>query len=240
MKIKFLTLNIWNGGKLSENIIKFIAEENPDIISLQETRGPGSVTIKELLKLGYHFSEFALRAKFTDGTETGNMILSRFLITRSENIFFDVPYRVYNPEGMTDFSRVPRNMLFTEIQLDDKKINVFNIHGIWGFDGKDNDRRLKMSEIIVNNIKDKKNVILAGDFNCLPNTQTIGNIEKHLKSVFKDELKTTFNMKHKTVGEYETATVDMIFVSSDIKVLDSYSPNVDVSDHMPLVAALEV
>ncbi len=72
-------------------------------------------------------------------------------------------------------------------------------------------------------------------------TQTIRNIEKHLNNVFKDELSTTFNVKHKDLTRfpgYATAVVDMVFVSSDLQVQSKKCPAVDVSDHLPLVCDL--
>jgi endonuclease/exonuclease/phosphatase family metal-dependent hydrolase len=95
-----------------------------------------------------------------------------------------------------------------------------------------------MSEIIVNQIQDKSNVILGGDFNLLSTTQTVQNIERHLTSVFKKELPTTFNVKHKNLEKspgYATSAVDMMFVSPDLKIVSKSCPDVDVSDHFPLV-----
>ncbi len=36
MRIKYITLNIWRGGELYDNIVEFIRQERPDIIGLQE------------------------------------------------------------------------------------------------------------------------------------------------------------------------------------------------------------
>jgi endonuclease/exonuclease/phosphatase family metal-dependent hydrolase len=58
--------------------------------------------------------------------------------------------------------------------------------------------------------------------------------------VFGEELKTTFNMKHKDNPGYATAAVDMMFISPDIKVSEKACPEVDVSDHLPLVVQLLV
>jgi endonuclease/exonuclease/phosphatase family metal-dependent hydrolase len=73
-----------------------------------------------------------------------------------------------------------------------------------------------------------------------PTNQAIKNIEKHLDSIFQGELKTTFNMKHKDNPGYATAAVDMMFVSSDMSVDYKSCPDVDVSDHLPLVAVLDI
>ena len=139
----------------------------------------------------------------TEGkVDRGNAILSRFPITKTNDIFYDRPYGVYSENRPQDFPILPRTVQKAEIQIDNKIVNVFNTQGIWGLDGDDNERRLKMSRTILDRIKGKRNVILAGDFNVKPNTKTINNIEKVLINVFKDELKTTFNMKRKTDPGY--------------------------------------
>jgi len=97
-----------------------------------------------------------------------------------------------------------------------------------------------MGGIIAQNIKDKENVILAGDFNVSPNTKTMEQVEKYLCNIFKNELTSTFNMKRKTKSGYAAAVVDMIFISKNIKVINKKSPNIDISDHLPLVSTLEI
>jgi len=65
-------------------------------------------------------------------------------------------------------------------------------------------------------------------------------ISDHLTNIFGNELKTSFNMRRKDNPGYATACVDMLFVSSDIKVMDKVCPDVDISDHLPLVATLRI
>lgn len=240
MKIKFLTLNIWHGGKLLSNVIEFIKKENPDIFILQEVYPE---TLKKLEKdfpnYNHRFAASLLELK--EKTERGNALFSRYPILKTENIFFDIPYGEISEEPEPgDYTQTPRNMQYALVENEDQQLNIYNIHGIWGFDGWDSERRLNMSKIIVDHIKDQSNVILGGDFNLRPETKTIVNIEKYLKNIFKNELKTTFNMKHKTDERYAEAVVDMIFVSPNIKVVEHYCPQVDVSDHLPLVAILEI
>ncbi len=101
-----------------------------------------------------------------------------------------------------------------------------------------------MSKIIVEKIKDKKNVLLAGDLNVLPNTKSISNIEKHLKNIFKGKVKTTFNVKRKagqkTTPIISEIIIDYIFASSDLKIINSHCPQVDISDHLPLICNFEI
>ena len=252
MKIRFVTLNIWEGGRLFDNVVRFIKRENPDILALQEVYdGKTSKFEKrfrtfEIFKKELGFSNSVFTPAFLDtqsigDIEQGNAIFSKFPILIQKAIFFDKSYSKLNGENPENFELFPPILLYVTIALRNIKLDIFNIHGIWGLDGKDNERRLKMSTAIIDHIKNKSNIILAGDFNVKPNTKTIQNIEKHLKNVFKGELKTTFNIKRKKiVSGYATAVVDMVFVSRHINIVEHYSPQVDISDHLPLVCELEI
>lgn len=254
MKIKFLCLNIWDGGILRENILDFLDREQPHLIGFQEVNHcladsiDNKLNSLNLLKeyfsdWNYHFApEFNY---FVDETkvEIGNAVFSKFPITQAREFFFGIEYGTFprDPEGF-DYSVHPKNMQCCEIEINKQVYTVGNLHGIWGLDGADNPARLEMSRIIVEQIKEKPRVILAGDFNLKPNTQTIKNIEKHLVNIFKNQLKTSFNLKRKDLSKYPgyaTAVVDMIFASKDIKILSYDCPQVDISDHLPLLIEFE-
>lgn len=253
MKLKFLTLNLFEGGLLFDNIIDFLHQQKADIFVLQEAYNshdeklaPNLRSIqllsKEFKSYYFRFSPMFLDNRAEGKIEFGNVVFSRFPITADKVIFFDIPYDLNfkREDKKKDFTHIPRIMQNLEIKAVKTKINVFNIHGIWGFHGRDTSRRLKMGQTIIEKIKGKKNVIMAGDFNLSPNTRTVGNIQKYLISVFGERLTSTFNMKHKNDPGYAKAAVDMIFVSKNIKVIEKSCPQVDVSDHLPLVCLLEI
>lgn len=251
MTFKLINLNMWIGGKLLDSALDFLSRENPDILTLQEAfNGRGDSLLRsertiEVLKtqLNYKYSFFSkcFMDEATKGkVDRGNVILSRFPILNTNDVFYDRPYGAYSENRPQDFPILPRTIQHAEIQINNKVVNVFNTQGIWGLDGDDNERRLGMSKIILAQVKDKDNVILAGDFNVKPNTKTINNIEKLLINVFKDELTTTFNMKRKTNPGYAIAVVDMIFVSKNIEIVSHNCPQVDVSDHLPLVCTFNI
>ena len=255
MKVKFISLNIYEGGLLFDNVLKFLKEENPDIVVFQEVmdgkdksldRNTRTIEVLKDFFEGWNYY-FAPEFMLIDGNlkvEIGNAIFSKFPIIKSWSNDFGIPYgefEVNPPNG--DFSTHPKNVQCCEIDIKGQTHTVCNLHGIWGLDGGDNPARLKMSDIIVEQIKDKEKVLLAGDFNLKPNTQTIKNIEKYLTNVFKDELKSSFNLSRKNLEKfpgYATAVVDMLFVSSDIKLLTHSCPQVDVSDHLPLMCEFEI
>lgn len=251
MKMKVLTLNMWSGGKLLDVVLSLLNRENADIITLQEVNSGGSEklqrrfrTISEFRRLlaypYYQFDPALFNFEQGERIEHGNLVLSKFPITYKSNIFIDGSYSEFDWNKRTDFANVPPIFQHVAVDANGKMIDVFNIHGVWGEDGKDSPRRLHMSKLLLSQIQGKENVFLAGDFNVVPDTKTIGDIENELSNVFKRELISTFNMKHKDKGGYATAVVDMIFVSKHIEVVNHYSPRDDVSDHLPLVAEVQL
>jgi endonuclease/exonuclease/phosphatase family metal-dependent hydrolase len=252
MQIKFVCLNLWFGGRQFDNIIEFIRKENPDILALQEVVKSSDLgaptnynTLDEIAKV-FHYPYCHNAPTFVSTrldmptAEFSNAVLSKYPIVNSEVTFYDVPYDT-NYNEMQDFSFSPRNLEHVEINLGTKIVNVFNTQGIWGFDGDDNERRLKMSESIRSHYLGKENIILCGDFNTIENTKSMTAFEQELKNVFKGELVTSFNMRHKPAGSgFATAVVDMIYVSPEIKVIEHYSTEEDVTDHVPLVCVIQV
>ncbi len=258
---KFLQLNIWFGGNLSENALAFFDKEKPDIIALQEVTMPMALEgyvdhpslnfiqkVKDTTgcKHSIFVPEFAFRAPTLHNNdlplEWGIMILSRFPLLGHEYTSYINEYAVYDWEDVNDYSILHKGILVAKIDLDGKLLHVATTHGVWGTDDKDNSDRLKMSSAIVTAIEDKKPLLLSGDLNVDQNTETIRNIEEHVTNAFRDTLETTFNMRHKdpSKGTFGSSIVDFVFASQDIKVLSAYSPEDNVSDHVPLIVEFEL
>ena len=238
MTIKVLCLNIWYGGKIRDALCDFVKTQDADILLLQE------VYEDENLFPHYpnrHYAGEVLHLMDGRRRVVGNAIYSKYPITASHIEFLFEPFGIGDESKRETFPFWPINLESALVDLGQTQLNVFNIHGVWGEDGNDNERRLKMSEKIIAAVKEKKHVVLAGDFNTDERTKTIGNIEQYLTNIFKGERETSFNMKRKNPpGTYGLAIVDFIFVSPDIKVLSHASPDVDISDHLPLLATLQI
>lgn len=249
--MKIISLNLFEGGILWDNIQAFLLRENADILCLQEAFNGDEQqplqyqTVRRLQALlpdfffSYSPAFYEIRP---DGQgDVGNIICSRFPLDQEKTVFVHGEYqKLVRPKDEHSFVHYPRSLQYARTQIGTQWLHVFNIHGIWGFDGEDSPERLRMSEIIVNEINQKQPAVLMGDFNLLPNTQTIANIEQHLVNVFKDELTTTFNMRHKTNPGYAISVVDMFFASPDIRITSHVCPDDDLSDHKPLVVTLDL
>jgi endonuclease/exonuclease/phosphatase family metal-dependent hydrolase len=250
MPLKLVALNTDHGGRPIEKLIDFLKKENAEILCLQEVYNGVDSQLENNFrslrifkeKLSYPYcSFFPTHAVIIHNKKapSGNLILSKFPIIDSSFTFFNSYYQEFDFRGWFekgDYRFVPKGLQEAIIDIDDKEINIFNIHGPWGFDGKDNQERFQALSIIEKKLENKKNIILAGDFNLNPQTQFVQRLEKKLINVFKNKIKTSFNIKRKKEkGDWENSIVDMVFVSKEIKIIDSYQPQVDISDHLPLV-----
>lgn len=248
MTFKYLSINVWLGGKQWDDLVAFLKQEDADIVALQEVYNSKDPKLEKCFRtmqalnqeLRYPHTAFAVAMIDSEyNLPWGNAVLSKFPITKQEAIFFDVPFgeremKIENAE------HAPRNMLHAAIDANGTTLNIFSIHGIWGYDGDDNPRRLAMSDTIIQHTKNLPHVILSGDFNVKENTETIKNLEPCLKNVFKGERTTSFNMRIKTDQRLATAVVDHLLVSPDLRVIEHRQPDVDASDHLPMVAAIEI
>jgi endonuclease/exonuclease/phosphatase family metal-dependent hydrolase len=252
--MKIVTLNLWNGGRLFNQAKQFLIDQNADIYFLQEVYDghvpdlENRLRTRDILQSAFpdYFSAFApayLDTRPKEGNiEEGLLLLSRYELTNTQNLFIDVPYGPYDQETTTDFRFFPSNIQKATITVHNQIITLLNIHGPVNNNGtEDTDRRLKMKDTICTHITDYS--ILAGDFNVSPQTQTIRALEEKLTNVFAGELSTSFNIKRKDLIKrpgYATAVVDMIFVTPTIPILKKEHPDVDVSDHLPLIAQLDM
>lgn len=251
MKLKVVSLNIWEGIFLDQ-AIDFIDSQNPDVVMLQEVYGENDPSddrqfrtleiLQGSLDLPYSYYIPGLRHNRKEGKFlVGNAIFSKHPILSEDVVFFNAPFNDDFVVANENNHLYPHTLQNIVIDTPVGDVSVFNLHGTWDLDGDNySEQRKQMSEAIIKATSGKKRVVLAGDTNAKPTNEAMRNVEQHLTSVFGDNLKSTFNMKRKDNPGYATAAVDMMFVSPDVKILESDCPNVDISDHLPLVATLEL
>ncbi len=250
MKLKFVCLNAWEGGRLLDAAAAFIAREQPDILALQEAydepddgHPPHHRSVSVLRQAGafpyYNFAPTYIDIQSGNAVQ-GNAILSKFPIIETKNQFYVGQFGDFDTSHKHDWPQAPRNLQSVTLRIDGQDCHVFNTQGIWGWDGLDNPARLQMGRFIAEAVAGQPNTILCGDFNVRPQTRTIAMIEERLTNVFGNthQPASTFNTRQKSDPVFAEAVVDMLFVSSDLEILSRQCPDVDVSDHLPLIATL--
>lgn len=253
MQLKILSLNIEHGGALMQPLLDFIRATNADIMLLQEVHSSSDKTLEPRLRtmqyftevLDYTFSSFAPQYRDYDNTAEGttyggNAVFSRLPILETKAHYYRLPYSETYRDSFENAPNYPDMFQECRIRADSGDINIFNLHGPVDLVGEHyGEGRQKMSDAIIAATTNVPHVILGGDTNAKPVNEAFTRI-KHLRSVFGNELETTFNMKRKTLPGYATAAVDMFWVSPDVTVVSKSCPKVEVSDHLPLIILVEV
>ena len=255
VSLKVISLNLWLGGELFPAIIDFLRAEDADVVALQEVYNGKDLKLADKYRsmavlherLGYPYSDFAeaYKQSFSEGPEAkighGNAVLSKFPISKRELIYMNDP-----PDQAIDYQDIaehwpifPAPLQYVELSTEAGPMNVFNMHGVWDMDGDNfSPERERMSKTIIKSIDEKPCVILTGDSNAKASNRAMRNLEAKLTPVFGPELVSTFNMRRKTNPGYATAAVDLMYVSPEFKILSQACPDVDISDHRPLIVRL--
>lgn len=257
--MKLISLNTW-GGRYFKPLIRFIREnsQNTDIFCFQEMRhtttnirefaGYRANLLSEIKNILTDFQVFYFPTMkgFDNEASPANFDLTfgqaifaknSIKITNAGNHFI---YRDENsPNINKDFSNLPVPLQYISFTIDNKELTVFNFHGSpMPGDKLDTDKRLaeanKSKDII-----DKKSgaKILVGDFNLLPQTQSIKIYESNMRNLINE-----FNIvttRSRLSPFYNTPDfqryADYTFVSSDVEVKSFQVPDVAISDHLPML-----
>jgi endonuclease/exonuclease/phosphatase family metal-dependent hydrolase len=147
-------------------------------------------------------------------------------------------------DAIAGMHRITRRLQLTEVQLPDASLLVANFHGIGRPGTKlDTDERLAQSRAIRQALAAHDGpVVLTGDFNLLPETESVRLLEDGLCNlVMERAIPTTRSRINPYYGTPQEQThADYTFVSPGLRVADFQAPDVAVSDHLPLLLTLDL
>lgn len=250
MDLKLIQVNIY-AGKYWDALIEFLKTENPDFITAQEvTSGrenridDKTADLFELLKrelnlVGAYHKDFDV-----DGNgHMGNAVLTRHKIASSKAVILK-PYRMVTHDEFVShefFPTFPRHALDATISVDGRVMHIISTHGAWTAPPQDTDETLRQARLLANYLSLlEEPFLLAGDFNNIPDSKTIGLINAVSNNLMTGSgIKQTTHPKiHKIVPR--GYLVDYIFASKDFKLRSIRVPEVTVSDHLPVIAEVEI
>lgn len=228
--MKIIFLNAWR-AELEDKIRAYLSSEvlSTDVFCLQEVDGGMRDVAEDIL------SEFNISSAEKDIVQNDRLAVSNFFkkeidLQRSDLII----------EGREELGLG----LFSQIKIGNELINLGNIHGLPRPGPKlDTTERIEQSEQIIGffeTLGGRK--IIGGDFNLLPDQKSITMFEDngYIDLIKKYKIETTRN-KHAWEKYPETVLYhsDYLFVSPDVKVKSFEVPDIEVSDHLPLVLEIE-
>lgn len=135
--------------------------------------------------------------------------------------------------------------LYTAVSREGKTVHLCNVHGIARVTGngpddkQDSPGRIAQTQGLLDFFKDKQGPrIIGGDFNVLPDTENIRMFEEAgYRNLIKDyHIATTRNeLSWSRFPDRKLYFSDYVFVSSDARVKSFTVPDMEISDHLPMI-----
>lgn len=248
--MKLISLNTWGGKAGNDRLFSFFERySDADFFCLQEMWNGGEemvgirpslvgvsttllIDIDTLLK--DHFVYF--RPNFKDFYGLAMFVRNNLEIMEEGDIF------VYREKGYfleENTANHARNIQYATCETPEGIRTVINFHGLWNGKGKeDSEERLLQTDNIIRFLQSLKNpFIICGDFNLLPETESLKRFEDlGLRNLIKEfgitSTRTSFYTKPSKFADY-------VFVSEGVTVNEFKVLPDEVSDHAPLYLDFE-
>jgi endonuclease/exonuclease/phosphatase family metal-dependent hydrolase len=236
MKFKIINLNI-EGDIHVDKVISFFKNEDPDILLMQEVN---LLDVKQLsLETGLQYANYIPMGINVSGKNSvqGCLILSKY-------IFIDSGYyTLYEmKEGDQDFyGQFTKNfhMLYIKLLINEELITFYTTHLPWAPNGDSSKIQNVCVDSIIYLLKDKNKFILTGDFNSPRGRGNFSRLSNSMKDNIPSDVNTTLDLNlHRAAPLY--LVVDGLFTSHDIGDFQSVKVMDGVSDHMAIVAEIDL
>ncbi|MBI2642420.1 MAG: endonuclease/exonuclease/phosphatase family protein [Candidatus Wildermuthbacteria bacterium] len=256
--MKVIFLNIW-GGQVFEPLMQFIEEYAPstDFFCFQEvldsptpglTSWGGRTTIrKELQEALLEFQEYYAPSHNIldkDGKPDPNIFVGVSIFTK-KRIEVKSQGRVHaqgDPSGKSHDDRqgAPHYFQYVRFEHNEKPYTLCNMHGTaHPGDKLDTPERLEQSKRITDFLaKEQGAKVLGGDFNLFPETESIKIMENAgMRNLIKEyKISTTRSeLNYARYPDNIQYFSDYAFVSSEVQVTNFKVPQLNISDHLPLI-----
>jgi endonuclease/exonuclease/phosphatase family metal-dependent hydrolase len=260
--MKIISLNTWGGRAGKEKLLNFFKKHanDVDVFCLQEiwsapyehleghNAGGLGINHEQIMVYGmqeisevlpdhevyfhpHHLDNYGLMMlvrKSLDVFESGEVFVHKF--------------KGFVPTG--DVGEHARNVQYISVRSGSETMTVMNFHGLWtskpeGRWKQDIPERLEQSDNILKFVSEIRNpFVLCGDFNLLPDTESVKKLENAgLRNLIKEYGITSTRTSYYTKPE---KFADYAFVSKGIEVKDFQILPDEVSDHSPLFLECEV
>jgi endonuclease/exonuclease/phosphatase family metal-dependent hydrolase len=265
--MKLLSLNVALFEENNEKLAAFIQSQQADFLCLQEvtkrvdTSARTELISKDVIdassaelrhsffapvwvlskfqKANFHGKEL-FEFDLGGNAEFGNYTKAKYSIVKGQNVFVQNHFSY-----VTDWSNWPeedyRGFQVTDLIVEGKELRLINYHGIWSKDKKGTDRTKKACEVIADyGRKTNGAVIICGDFNLFPDTESIEILNAQFRNLCNDYSINSTRPESNELSNLSRNVVDYMFVNDRVDVRDFQVLPSDVSDHLPLVLEFDL
>ncbi len=259
--MKLLNLNICIKMDNTVEVTNFLKDQDASIVTIQEamhgtedTCFPMYCSENELVKIkeypNHVFAPLFIAPHITKNgevtrdfggkAEQGTLLLSKYEIKEHMNEFY---YREYRYEyDATNFRKEDwcRSIQNAILKIDGKELQIINVHGIWNEGKVGDERTIAQSEFILSKVRRDIPAIVVGDFNLLPETESIEMLNKELTNLIEKYHVKSTRPQFDDGLDKGNLVCDYIFVNEFVKVRDFEVLESKVSDHLPLLIDFEI
>lgn len=249
MEISVLQWNVLFQEK-ADNILKLIQEVDAGVVCLQELTqtseaNPGRDLPGEIAKLGYEPTyvvtiDKPLLQTSNQPFRMGNGIFSKLPVQSSREVFarHEVP-------GSTGPSNESRAYLEVRLTAEQKQLTVGTAHLSFApgfsFSAEKQAEAERFKAAIKNN---QSNFIFTGDFNALPDSHLIAELDRLFKPAGPPYTQATWTTKPFEKDGFKANTLnwrlDYVYTTPDVKVVSAKIIETDYSDHLPILVVVDV
>jgi endonuclease/exonuclease/phosphatase (EEP) superfamily protein YafD len=194
-----------------ETIKDYILAHQVDVVTLQEVTHVQEKSFRELAEAGYRWQTYCMRRT------TQEAILSRYP-------FVEGSVRCAEHQGFVS----------AQIQIEERRLTVASIHLFLPFPYGQSAQVLRLEKAFASLASP---VVLAGDFNAAPWSQTVKSVEQfshtHVVPGLRMTIPTDYHRK-----PYVPLPIDQVLVSSDLQVESIATAPHMGSDHWPVISKI--
>jgi hypothetical protein len=229
--MKIIFLNIWNCTQ-KEEVLNFLKQQviDTDVFCLQEAYEKTKWLCRDIL------SDFELLSDYKYINDSDDFSQATY-IRRSINIISKSSSLKENPSmGLS---------LQTQIIFNNKVVSICNSHGVSKpGDKQDTEERIEQSQLLMDSFTKLPGLkILGGDLNLEIDTDSIKYIEKKGYRNLIRECNITTTRNKLVWDRYPDTKLyysDYVFIDNDVLLKEFLVPEIEISDHLPLILEIEV
>lgn len=208
----------------TKEIVKFLENNNIDILGLQEVFSPCSEDLEKSfpdnykMRGNYRFFSRNLLKKYNEKTP----IVSKYRI---------IKHKTYHLPHFPSLLR--RVMTKVVLDIDGEEVSIYNTHLDFQYMYA---RKRELKKILRILRRDTNPILLLGDFNLKNNKQIFIDFEYELNKV--GIRRVSFNEKTLKVSQYKRE-IDHVFLSYEFELISKrVVKDLDISDHYPVIVEI--
>jgi len=246
--IKVLQWNVWYHENY-QNLVEFIKRVDADIVCCQELTtnfidaNPGIDVAAEIAKAcdyNYFFHPMTIYGTSGEQVQMGNGIFSKFPII-SKNYKF---VQEADP-NVISYETEDRSYVEALLDVNGTHLKVGTVHLSYSTAFAMTEKRLAEAEKLSEATQDNhERFILTGDMNAKPDSPIIKQLEKMFIHADPNTARPTWTTKPFSYQGFEANKLDWrldyIFATEDINVIDNKILETDYSDHLPVLAEVQI